>query len=705
MAQNLAHPLHLNLKQLLSRSTRRSAMVSLRRALTPRGKYTFMRTQEFLNMLPAVDGRPAIKKAPFQKVAEQTPEVKMYDPMYKALKPFVGGTWHMKNTSKYRDADLRSTYFDQLVSPDGALYPQPLPDGIPICSARHMASYFEFKTDPTHDPFSTHRSGQDSIENDTAISEYRTRIFAIFIIKDKCRLLCHTRTGTLVTQKFSYINTPFLQEFIWRLTRATPSDVGYDETFMPILENDDLAVHVPEAREYLHASRDDTLFRVAVDTVKSTSDPSDMNISAPFVYDPKADRVDSDDGDAGALDADELDTDTSEPPQQAERTWYIVCKPFTFAHHLPVGRGTQCFMAYDVQRKCVVLLKDQWRVALYTAEGKVYVRLRRRKARHILRIIAHGDVLGQRCGHEVPDVISGAIRRELVHTRVVLDAVGKALHHFASTWELVGAMRDVLVAHRDAFQNAQVLHSDMSEGNWIIVNGRGYLIDWELSKLLASTQPRVAERTGTWQFMPIRLLNDSSVHEVRDDLEAAIWVLFWTLIKYAANKFTPSDRLKRLEMFEYHPNNPSFGKRDFATFTAGKTAAALGVKEPPQLVELTNKLGFAIAVNNDYETSSEHSLETHDWILTTLNSALEDSDWKQLNDSARENDIGKPVVEVEDSGSRKRKVMELPMDAREEHKKQRLCYEGDDLDEEEEEGEEIDESNVLEHPDYGELGL
>ncbi|KAH8797139.1 hypothetical protein DL96DRAFT_1005220 [Flagelloscypha sp. PMI_526] len=144
-----------------------------------------------------------------------------------------------------------------------------------------------------------------------------------------------------------------------------------------------------------------------------------------------------------------------------ERTWYIVCKPLTFAHHLLVGRGTQ----FDVQRKCIVLLKDQWLVALYTAEGKIYVRLRYRKVRHILSILAHGDAPGQRCGQEVPEVISGAIRRELLHTRVILDAVGKPLHHFASTWELVCAIQDLLVAHRDAFQNAQVLHRDMSEGN------------------------------------------------------------------------------------------------------------------------------------------------------------------------------------------------------------------------------------------------
>ncbi|KAH8826702.1 hypothetical protein DL96DRAFT_1497989 [Flagelloscypha sp. PMI_526] len=605
----------------------------------------------------------------------------MYDPMasdinqFKALKPFVGGTWH---TSKCKDADLRSTYFDRLVFPDGALYPQALPDGVPVCSARHMASYFEFKINHTHDPFSTRKSGQDSIENDTAISEYvrgqltlyrkalqstqqRTHIFAIFIIKDKCRLLCHTRTGTLVTQKFSYINTPFLQEFIWWLTRAPLSDVGYDETFMPVLANDDLAVHLAEAREYLHASPDDTLFRVAVDTVKSTSD--------------------------------------------TKRTWYIVCKPFTFAHRLPVGRGTQCFVAFDVQRKCVVLLKDQWRAARYTAEGKVYVRLQHRKVKHILRLIAHGDVPGQRCGHEVLDVISGAVRQELIHTRVVLDAVGKPLHHFASTWELVCAMRDVIVAHRDAFQNAQILHRDMSEGNWIIVHGRGYLIDWELSNLLTLPDPQVAERTGTWQFMSIRLLNYPSKHEVRDDLEAAIWVLFWTLIKYSRNALSPAHRLWRLGMFEYHPIAPSFRKEDFAWASGNgiDIAEMMGVHEPPQLVELINKLGFAIAANNSLVGPSDHNLETHDWILSTLNAALGNNDWKLVNDPARKDEADTPAVEIEE-GIRK-KAIEPPVDARDEHKKRRLCIEDDANSEEECEEEEADESHVPEDPDSGELGL
>jgi RIO-like serine/threonine protein kinase len=49
------------------------------------------------------------------------------------------------------------------------------------------------------------------------------------------------------------------------------------------------------------------------------------------------------------------------------------------------------------------------------------------------------------------------------------------------------------LAHKDAFR-AQVLHCDLSPGNIIIdSNGRGLLIDWDLSKSLLDI-PRHATR-------------------------------------------------------------------------------------------------------------------------------------------------------------------------------------------------------------------
>jgi len=56
-----------------------------------------------------------------------------------------------------------------------------------------------------------------------------------------------------------------------------------------------------------------------------------------------------------------------------------------------------------------------------------------------------------------------------------------------------------LVAHRDAYSKARILHRDVSAGNILITEkGGGILIDWDLSKKVkeyAEPKPRLHSRT------------------------------------------------------------------------------------------------------------------------------------------------------------------------------------------------------------------
>jgi thiamine kinase-like enzyme len=56
-----------------------------------------------------------------------------------------------------------------------------------------------------------------------------------------------------------------------------------------------------------------------------------------------------------------------------------------------------------------------------------------------------------------------------------------------------------LTAHISAYENAQVLHRDVSAGNILITdNGSGILIDWDLSKKVTpevEAKPRRHSRT------------------------------------------------------------------------------------------------------------------------------------------------------------------------------------------------------------------
>ncbi|KAH8984958.1 hypothetical protein EDB92DRAFT_1766970, partial [Lactarius akahatsu] len=77
--------------------------------------------------------------------------------------------------------------------------------------------------------------------------------------------------------------------------------------------------------------------------------------------------------------------------------------------------------------------------------------------------------------------------------------------------------------HTEAYEWVKILHRDVSAGNILITeDGSGILIDWDLSK-----------KVGTWQFMSIARLQDSStrLHEVSDDLESFFWVLLYLVVK------------------------------------------------------------------------------------------------------------------------------------------------------------------------------
>ncbi|KAF8219912.1 hypothetical protein L208DRAFT_1336789, partial [Tricholoma matsutake] len=94
----------------------------------------------------------------------------------------------------------------------------------------------------------------------------------------------------------------------------------------------------------------------------------------------------------------------------------------------------------------------------------------------------------------------------------------------------------------DAYR-ARFLHRDFSPGNIIItMDGKGLLIDWDLSKLLAgkSETPRHATCAkfqlfiGTWQFMSARLVARlDGVHSFQDDLESTIYMLLYMILMYS----------------------------------------------------------------------------------------------------------------------------------------------------------------------------
>ncbi|KAG2370342.1 hypothetical protein BDR07DRAFT_1179562, partial [Suillus spraguei] len=85
--------------------------------------------------------------------------------------------------------------------------------------------------------------------------------------------------------------------------------------------------------------------------------------------------------------------------------------------------------------------------------------------------------------------------------------------------------------YKDAFELAKVLHRDLSVGNIVIYKGEGYLIDWDLSKLLNIQGPQQTTHTGTWHFMSAYITKHKyAIHTVKDDLESSFYGVLWTAL-------------------------------------------------------------------------------------------------------------------------------------------------------------------------------
>lgn len=315
------------------------------------------------------------------------------------MKPYLKKGWSLVNTSSHTDPSTAGIFGEREIKPDIGLYSSKR-KGKPITQASEAELFGEFKVAKEDEPFRVEVPGKnnrnrplevDSLSardtrgqialyiNAIQATQQRTRVFFFYIRANGCRLFCHSRTGTLLTPLFDYTNLPYLHQFFWRLSHASPEDRGHDTSF--VLTSAKTRDKVAEAaRTMLKILPTDPLYRVSVE----------------------------------------------------DRAFYV-SQPFTLTHLYPVGRGTRCFSAYDPVCKRIVLLKDTWRIADYQAEHLIYAELHKQCVRHIPTVVAAGAVVGK-----FHVAIMGEQRYE--HYRIVLDVVGKPLHAASSSHQFSTAL-------------------------------------------------------------------------------------------------------------------------------------------------------------------------------------------------------------------------------------------------------------------------
>ncbi|KAE9385386.1 hypothetical protein BT96DRAFT_840765 [Gymnopus androsaceus JB14] len=600
----------------------------------------------------------------FSPILNAQKEVALYEPFISLMKPYLKKGWVLVDTHKHPDPDSRTVWGDHKIEPDMALYETAREPEAPLCQASQMASVGEFKLDPIDEPFcvdpekATKTKGRKQTKpferkaetakatrgqltvyiNAIQASQHRTRTFAFYVRRKWCRLLCHSRAGTEVTPLIDYTKSLDLHTFFWRFTHASAKHRGVDTTFEPV-PSTDILPEVQDARSALGITSSAPLFKVLVPET-----PLDQALST---------------------------LPETSPPNRL----FYVSEPFTTNHLFPVGRGPRCFYAYDPVTRTLRLLKDTWRVVGYRPEADTYQRLHEQRTPKILRVVAAGNVDGplHRCG--------GDGLRELIHYRIVLDKLGKPLNQFSSTHELVTAVYDALIAHKHAFIQAGVLHQDISFGNIIIVGGCGYLIDWEFARWDGEGDGAAEERTGTWQFLSIRLLqNPATHHEIRDDIESFFYVLFWVAGRYAPNKLDPSERTEFLSMFDYKQLQPAAAKHRFVT--AGQFSVTEG--GPMLATEYFEDLLVSMIENlaplyrkRSGKTAADQvgRMLTHDWMANEMAKALENKEWKAMRDAA----VDHEVVHIIRNLKRRRRSSALYMQQAKRQK--RVSGDGGDKDE------------------------
>ncbi|ETW82613.1 hypothetical protein HETIRDRAFT_165394 [Heterobasidion irregulare TC 32-1] len=403
---------------------------------------------------------------------------------------------------------------------------------------------FEHNTvngDHSREQISSYAASQFSVQS-------RAFTFSLLFVGKFVRFIRWDRAGAVVTSRIDWREKPWcLASFLWRFGHSSDNDRGYDTS-----------VSIPTQDEILRTKA--ALRQRAIDVAVAQGGSEKDILTSIYSSDDtfRKFRV-VDDG-----------------PDRQEH-FFVASVPQWYTSS-PTGRGTKGYEALDVATGKMVYLKDTWRyVALgFEKEGDTYRLLEEKKVQRIPHRVCSGDIEGQETRtHEFikQKWCCRVVIQRHHHYRLVLGDLGRPLSQYTSTKELSQVMLDTIEAHQQAF-NAGVLHQDISGGNILITDdGRGLLIDWDLSRRteLAVPAARLKSRTGTWQFMACARLLDpgNKTHEFWHDLESFFHVFLYYTILYQASRISIKDRLTILTQMEQYFDS-SINRLD-ASDSGGKT--------------------------------------------------------------------------------------------------------------------------------------
>ncbi|KAI1783003.1 hypothetical protein LXA43DRAFT_1103114 [Ganoderma leucocontextum] len=371
--------------------------------------------------------------------------------------------------------------------------------------------------------------------------QHRRFLYGIYVRKKGARMIYCDRTGARVSEEFDWTSKDsFLHTFVWKLAHMSLEELGFDPTA-------ELATDA-ECMELQGAKGDSALLAHIAEAVNNAFDENypvyklRITVADPFPDEafPAQDPVviPTQQPSTSAQHATPLSGPTK------EEHYFLVARPHFHTDAL-VGRCTKCYIAYHLDEKRFCFLKDYWRPLVTNRarpEHLVYDRLRSARTPFIASLICGGDVGGPRCQTtQVQDILPSKTRPvPRVHYRIAIAEIGTPLKTFNGFRHLANIFAQAITAHDHAVKYAGVLHRDISVGNIMInSNGDGFLIDWDLSRLVSElgTGPIEPERTGTWQFQSALFLRwPRKPYRTSDDIESFIHAFRYMVLRHHVTK-------------------------------------------------------------------------------------------------------------------------------------------------------------------------
>ncbi|PCH36481.1 hypothetical protein WOLCODRAFT_146288 [Wolfiporia cocos MD-104 SS10] len=379
--------------------------------------------------------------------------------------------------------------------------------------------------------------------------QHRTSLFMVVTCRHRARIIRWDRSSAVVTRPFEFAgDSNALLNFFYKFSKLSDAQRGLDTS--AVLATKDEEDTLKQSQHLIPEAQRD-LFKEITEhgrpIYKITIPASD--IIPPARLRPTKPTSKQSEGSApptGSSAAPVADPVASVAETQQARTFFIG-KP-RFTSDSTTGRSTRGYVAYDMLTHRLVFLKDTWRSENARAEHEVYVHLWKCGVQHIATPLSGGDVrddaIQKTRSQECDPRLQGR-----VHYRLIVLEVGKPLKEYEEEFSMVMFIEQALQAHRDAWTKANVAHCDVSSENIMIdvdpanakLDKKGnkipcaFLNDWDLCKFRdeLGSGPTQTTRSGTWQFMSGALLRyPSKQHELSDDLESFIYVIYWLALRF-----------------------------------------------------------------------------------------------------------------------------------------------------------------------------